>query len=155
MRAKSLTLLLALVFSIAMAASADAMDSSGTMSHVDLGDHGKPDNNGKTGDYGKPYDHGKPLDHDKPKDHGKGTVVVTVLGPKGRPVPGASISMDGRFVGSTNLQGKLSIPNVTPGYHRISAAKTSWHEKLSGSTQVKIIGKQTAQTSIKLSGGWR
>jgi hypothetical protein len=155
MRAKSLTLLLALVFSIAMAATADAMDSIGSMGHVDLGDHGKPGDNGKPGGHGWPDDHGKLWDHDKTWDHGKGTVVVTVIGPKGRPVAGASISMDGRFVGSTNLQGKLTIPNAAPGYHRISAAKTSWHERLSGSTQVKIIGKQTAQTSIKLFGGWR
>jgi len=138
MRAKSLALLLALVFSIALAASANAMDSIGTMGHVDLGDHGRLD------DHGRPWDHSKPDD-----DHGKGRVIVTVIGPKSRPVAVAGIFMDGRYVGSTNLQGKLTIPNVTPGYHRISTAKTSYHERLSGSSQIRVLGKQTAQTSIK------
>jgi len=167
MRAKLLTLLLTLVFSIAMVASADAMDSIGTIGHVNPGDYGKPDDHGKPGDYGKsddhgkpgdfgkPDDHGKPWDHSKPDDHGKGTVIVTVVGPKGRPASGASVSMDGRLVGSTNLQGKLTIQNVSPGDHRISAAKTSWRESLRGSAQIRVRGKQTIQTSITLFGKWR
>ena len=167
MRARILTLLLTLVFSIAMAASADAMESIGTLGHVNPGDHGrpddhskpgdygKPDDHGKPGDYGKPDDHGKPEDHGKPRDHGKGTIIVTVVGPKGRPASGASVSIDGRFVGSTNLQGKLTIPNVSPGDHRISAAKTSWRQSLHGSAQIRVAGKQTTQTSIKLIGNWR
>ena len=146
MRAKLLTLLLTLVFSIAMVASADAMDSIGTLGHVNPGDHGKPDDHGKPGDYGKPG---------KPGDHGKGTVIVTVVGLKGRPASGASVSMDGRLVGSTNLQGKLTIQNVSPGDHRISAAKTFWRESLRGSAQIRVRGKQTIQTSITLFGKWR
>jgi hypothetical protein len=155
MRARILTLLLTLVFSIAMAASADAMDSIGTLGHVNPGDHGRPDDHSKPGDYGKPDDHGKPGDYGKPDDHGKGTIIVTVVGPKGRPASGASVSIDGRFVGSTNLQGKLTIPNVSLGDHRISAAKTSWRQSLHGSAQIRVAGKQTIQTSIKLIGNWR
>jgi hypothetical protein len=179
MRAKLLTLLLSLVFSIAMVASADAMDSIGTLGHINPGDHGKtddhgkpgefgkpddhgkpgefgkPDDHGKPGDFGKPDDHGKPGDFGKRDDHGRGTVIVTVVGPMGRPASGASVTMDGKLVGSTNLQGKLTIPNVISGDHRISAAKTSWRESLRGSSQIKVRGKQTIQTSIKLTGGWR
>jgi len=173
MKAQVLTLLLALAFSAAMVASANAMDSIGTPSHVNPGDHNGPDDHSKPGDHDKPDDHGKSYDHGKPDgygkpydqgrsdhhgkpgDHGKGTVIVTLVGPKGRPASGASVSMDGRLVGSTNLQGKLTIQNVSPGDHRISAAKTSWRESLRGSAQIRVRGKQTIQTSITLFGKWR
>jgi hypothetical protein len=168
MRAKLVTLLLSLVLSIAMVASADAMDSIGTLGdhskpddHGKPGDFGKPDDHGKPGDFGKPDDHGKPGDFGKPDDHGKpgdrgkGTVIVTIVGLKGQPVSGATVSMDGRLVGSTNLQGKLTISNVSPGDHRISAAKTSWRESLRGSAQIRVVKRQTVQTSIKLTAGWR
>jgi len=161
MRAKLLTLLLALVFSIAMVASADAMDSIGTIGHVNPGDHNGPDDHSKPGDhdkpdgYGKPYDQGRSDHHGKPGDHGRGTVIVTTVGPKGRSVSGASIFMDGRFVGSTNLQGKLTISNVSPGEHRISASKTSWRESSRGSAQIRVLGRQTVQTCIRLIGRWR
>jgi hypothetical protein len=177
MKAKLLTLLLALAAIVV--ASADAMDSKGTLGHVNPGDRYGPDGLSKPDDYGKPYDHGnlddygKPYDRDnpddygkaydhgkpdhngKPGDRGKGTIIVTAIGSKGRPASGASIFMDGRLVGSTNLQGKLTIPNVSPGEHRISASKTSWRESLRGSAQIRVQGKQTVQTCIRLIGRWR
>jgi hypothetical protein len=173
MRAKFVTLLLSLALAIAMVASAEAVDSIGAMGQFNPGDHGKPDDHNKPGDLGKPDDHGKPGDfgkpddhgkpgdfgkpddHDKWGDHGKGTVIVAVVDGRGRPVSGATVSMDGRPVGSTNLNGKLTISDVTAGDHRIGAAKTSWHNTLRGSAQIWVGKKQTVQTSIRLTGGWR
>jgi hypothetical protein len=143
------------------------MDSRGTQGQLNPGDRNGPDGLGKPDDYGKPYDHGNPDDyiraldhgkpdhHGKPGDRGKGTVIVTAIGSKGRPASGASIFMDGRLVGNTNLQGKLTIQNVSPGDHRIGAYKTSWRESLRGSAQIRVQGKQTVQTCIRLMGRWR
>lgn len=87
------------------------------------------------------------------KDYGQGTVIVTVLEPNGRSAPGASVSMNGVYKGSTDNRGVLTIQNVSPGDYKISADKKSSPSSLRGSTQVWVRRGQTIPTSIQLSQG--
>ena len=77
-------------------------------------------------------------------------MIVTVLEPNGRSAPGASVSMNGAYKGSTDNHGVLTIRNVSPDNYIISADKKSQLSGVRGSTQIKVCSGQTIQTIIQL-----